>query len=205
MLNDSIDQVLYVDADTIIQESISHLLDSCKMDCALYGVPDFSEIKLKLHHNIDRYINCGVMVMRLKVWRKNNYLSGCLDAAQTHAAKLLFSDQCAINLCLAGNIQVLDPRWNQFVQSGSNFKAGRGGILHFLTKTKPWQRWFDHPLGELYWHYRRVSPWADGDAQEPKMLSEYSQFARKLNKEGKHAQAQSLYENIIGNLKKRIG
>lgn len=204
MLNDSIDQVLYLDADTIVQESVSHLLDSCGNESALYGAPDLSEIKLKLHHDIDRYINSGVMVMGLKTWRKNNHLAGCLEAAQTHAAKLLYADQCAINLCLAGTIQALDPRWNQFIQSGSNLKPLRGGILHFLTKSKPWQRWFDHPLGEIYWHYRRVSPWAEGEAQEPRLLSDNALLARKLSKEGNHVQAQLLYENIISTLKKHI-
>lgn len=204
MLNDSIDQVLYLDADTIVQESISQLFASCGDESALCGVPDLSEIKLKLHHGIDRYINAGVMVIRLKKWRQNNHLAGILEAAQTHAAKLLFADQCAINLCLAGSIQALDPRWNQFIRPGSDHKPMRGGILHFLTKSKPWQRWYDHPLGEMYWHYRRVSPWAQGDAQEPLVLTENALLARKLSKEGKHEQAQLIYENIIGTLKKHI-
>lgn len=204
ILNDSIDRVLYLDADTIVQECVSNLLDTCANESALYGVPDFSENKLKIHHELNSYINAGVMVMRLNKWRQNNYLSGCLEVAQKHEDKLLFADQCAINICLAGNIQVLDSRWNQFIRSGSIHQPKSGGILHFFTKFKPWQQWYDNALGEYYWHYRKVSPWSEGEAQEPNVVSQSSLLAKKLSKEGKHAQAQVIYEKIIVALQNHI-
>lgn len=204
VLDKSIDRVLYLDADTIVQESVSNLLDACSGPSAVYGVPDFSEENLKQHHGIDRYINTGVMAMNLQTWREKNHLAGCLNTAKTHAAKLLFADQCAINLHFCGSSQSLAPRWNQFIQSGETTKPLAGGVLHFISKTKPWQRWYDHPLGEVYWHYRRVSPWAFGEPQEAVLVGEYTLFARKLSKEGKIKQAQEAYEKIIEALGKHV-
>ena len=203
-LNDSIDRVLYLDADTIVQESVCKLLDSSTGQSPLCAVSDFSENNLKRHHNIDRYFNTGVMLLELKQWREKNHLAGCLNVAKNHADKLLFADQCTLNLYFSDSAQAMDPRWNQFIQSGQSHKTLPGGILHFLSRTKPWQQWFDHPLGEVYWHYRRISPWAQGKPQEARLLREFTQLARKLTKDGKPVQAQEAYEKIISALKKNL-
>jgi lipopolysaccharide biosynthesis glycosyltransferase len=87
--------------------------------------------------------------MDLDAWRERHIQSKALTIAQDNYDLLDQMDQDALNIVLADDWLVLDPKWNT-----SKGKADIGfsdGIIHFLGKVKPWHadyaanfqdRWF---------------------------------------------------------------
>ncbi len=204
LLSEDVDRVLYLDADTIVCESISVLLDSAPVGNPVYGVSDFSEGAMMAHHGIDQYINTGVMVLDLQCFRKENHVDKLLGVARENTGVLKYSDQCVINIYFNNDINKIDDRWNQFILHDKKSKIMLGGIFHFITKNKPWHSWYDNSHGDIYWHYRRVSPWHQGEPEAPKTVEQYKYQARKFYKNGQHQRAQGIYEEILKELVSHI-
>jgi lipopolysaccharide biosynthesis glycosyltransferase len=93
----------------------------------------------------------------------------------THPGHLLFGDQDAMNAVLADSRLPLHPRWNctnQVIHSawsaevfGEEVRAEaveNPAIRHFEggAQSRPWEAEADRRDAELYWRYRRRTPWA---------------------------------------------
>jgi len=154
LLPNDIDRVVYLDADTIVLESISHLFSEFVDAIPLLGVADISEQNMADLHGVRQYINSGVLLMQLGEWRKQGYSEGCLALARERVDDLWYADQCTLNLFLHEHIQKIPYYWNQFVTSGSMPTHIKRGIIHFIGKQKPWH-FSDNRLPQaLYWQYR---------------------------------------------------
>ncbi len=203
LLPADVDRVLYLDADTIVQGCIADLFAEADQDAPVHAVADFSEARVMKHHALNQYVNSGVMLMALAAWRREDYVSQCLAIGREKASQIVFADQCAINLCLGDRINKLSARWNQFVTPNQPPTIPPGGILHFITGHKPWQVWYRHPAGELYWQYRKVSPWRDGEPEPAQTVPQHLEHARKLASLGKTAEAIKLYDALLTEITKR--
>ncbi len=197
LLPPEVDRVLYLDADTIVLECVSRLFAEAEPGAPLQGVVDAQGELMARHHGLRQYVNSGVLLMGLDAWRRGDHLRGCLATAQAHAQQLRYADQCALNLHFGDQIRPLSRRWNQPVEEARSAATEPGGILHFITRDKPWQGWYRHPCGELYWRYRRASPWNEGEAEAPTTVGDLISLARKTAGQGRFADAVQIYEQVL--------
>lgn len=98
------------------------------------------------------YFNSGVLIFD----GSNGALAAGLDRA-IHLAleepeRLMFHDQCALNLAFAGTVAPLDETFNRFVRPQNAATGDLPVVLHYLERPKPWdplyptincQRWMD--------------------------------------------------------------
>lgn len=201
ILSPSIDKVLYLDADTIVQDDVGALLQVDLGTAILGAALDLGSASMAPPRGLPRYVNAGVLVMDLQRWRQGRYVERCLEFARQHPEKIEYGEQCSINHVCTDLIHVLDPRWNRFVIPRTQPDHATGaGILHFITGDKPWHAWYENNLGALYWRYLDVSPWAGATPVEPATVAQARRLARLRFAQGRAAEAVETYERIVAQL-----
>jgi lipopolysaccharide biosynthesis glycosyltransferase len=155
---DGVSRCIYLDTDLIVCSDLNALqsldLQGKSSACVIDGGIDTPQQqqrlrdKLKLQ-NPHQYFNSGVIVMDLDAWRDRHIQSKALAVAQDNYDLLDQMDQDALNIVLAGDWLILDPKWN--TSKGRANLDFSDGIIHFLGKVKPWHadyaanfqdRWF---------------------------------------------------------------
>lgn len=202
ILGPSVDRVIYLDSDTVVVGDLSSLFAVDLGEAAVGAVLDFDHVELGKPLGLDRYVNSGVLLMDLVRWRRDRHFEGCLGFADRNRALIRFGDQCALNGYFRDGIALLDPRWNRYVVCDDPATDPDGaGILHFITRDKPWHAWHASPLARLYWRYRDVSPWAGGEAQPPRTVREHWMLAKLLASRGEARGAAHSYELVVSSLR----
>jgi lipopolysaccharide biosynthesis glycosyltransferase len=196
-----LERVIYLDADLIVRADLAQLWD-CQLtdrlclaaqDCAApyidasaalvnydrcgphLGSPrpvaNFRQLGLD---PLAPYFNAGVLLVDLAGWRAADLPTQMLACLKQNHEHVLWWDQYALNVVLAGRWGALDTRWNQ----GSNIYAYPGWshspfdrqtferlrdephIVHFTTRYKPWKVSCLHPLRRLFFQYVDRTDWA---------------------------------------------
>jgi lipopolysaccharide biosynthesis glycosyltransferase len=107
-----------------------------------------------------RYFNGGLMVVDLTQWRRENFAELMLTCLRDNRQHVLWWDQYALNVVLAGKWRPLDHRWNQgahiFVYPNwrlspfdrASFRQLQKApwIVHFCSPSKPWHYFSHHPF-----------------------------------------------------------
>jgi lipopolysaccharide biosynthesis glycosyltransferase len=185
LLPEVVERVLYLDGDTIVRGSLAPLFELRLDDFVLAAVPhryfhlpgrcpnDYSS-RLGLTKSAP-YLNSGVLLVNLKMWRDLGIEAQSLDYVRSHlsvAEKLEFPDQDTLNTVLLGKWLPLDARYNYWAwtvepesflhPSGT---AARGNdapvIVHYAGSRKPWHGGSRHPYELDYWDYRMRTPYAN--------------------------------------------
>ncbi|ALL12468.1 glycosyltransferase family 8 protein [Caulobacter henricii] len=210
LVGDEVHKILYLDSDTIVMSDVSELFDLDLGGLALGAVLDVDNEAMCRDHGYKAYFNSGVMILDLALWRAQDLAKKCLDHVWDENSNLLMADQCAINRVLSDNIFIVDARWNRFVsntpfsQSQSDEVIQNAAVIHFITSQKPWFAWYENKVGDLYLSSLRASQWPSPVSRMPKTVNEHLWTARKLNKQGKHKEAISFYEILVGHLLKKV-
>jgi lipopolysaccharide biosynthesis glycosyltransferase len=209
LVPETLDRILYLDSDTIVVDDISKLIDTPLGGCALaLALDPKSEILARVHH-IDEYFNSGVALFDLEQWRAHDWATKCFDYLENPKTPILNVDQCAINVVLNGKIKKLDPRWNGCTYGEytkpSALKDVREtiSIIHYVSKNKPWQAWYQNGHGRLYWTYLDASQWRNAVPIQPTTVNEYILMARKHEAEGQAQQANAIYVMVTDYLLKK--
>ncbi len=194
-------RVIYLDSDLIIRADLGRLWDTdlagqlclaaqdCSapyMDssqalpnyaaCAPYlgscqPVPNFRELGLS---STAPYFNSGVLSIDLDGWRAHDMPRRMLACLEDHRQHVLFWDQYALNVALAGLWGPLDLRWNQGLHfflypawqaspfDRQTFDQARGDpyIVHYTTRYKPWGAYCPHPLRHEFFTHLDRTVWA---------------------------------------------
>lgn len=123
MLPDSCERVIYLDCDTVVNDSLEALWNTDMNGCAVAGVKDLvtADFKKRIGLNVDDvYINAGVMLVDLKCWRNNAILSKFIDFINKRKGRVTHHDQGVVNGTLKGSIYVLSPRYNSMTPYYTN-------------------------------------------------------------------------------------
>jgi lipopolysaccharide biosynthesis glycosyltransferase len=133
-------QVLYLDIDIIILDSIERLLNT-KLAYPIAAVEELG--KNAYLRGIDYpYINSGVMLMDLQRLRELNFASKVNDAISSRLHQQIYVDQEIINVVMQGNIQYLPQEFNVFINYADAYPLGpfvsSPKIVHFVGTNKPW-------------------------------------------------------------------
>lgn len=174
ILPETVHKVLYLDADIIVRHDLSELWNTDISDYALAAVTDQNRIeesskRLGYSPNLG-YFNSGVLLFNLDYFRKNNITTKLIEFIKHNPDKLACPDQDALNYVLREEKGSLPLKYN--VQEGfyrippTTSKTTElekalhdPYIVHFSTNEKPWKRSCHHPLRNLYYEYRKGTPW----------------------------------------------
>lgn len=184
VLPDSIESVLYIDCDTIVNDSLYSLLSTDIEGYGVAGVEDAIDPIEKEKLGIDqtvRYLNAGILLLNLKYWRENNLFSKFTSFIDKFNGKVPFLDQGIINGVINERI-VLPLRYNvqapiyavhsygrllkyfnitQFYSEKEYLESKLNpAIIHFTSFYigRPWISGCSHPLKDLYIKYEKSSP-----------------------------------------------
>ena len=146
------DKCLYIDADTLILESIEDLLDiEMSDDTYLAAVenPGFNRHDDLRMTSEARYFNSGLMLLNLDLWRSRGVKDCVVEFVRSYPSAIKFVDQCGLNAVVNGDWLELHPRYNFqtsfFVDSPLESEVNPC-IVHFTGSGKPWHFRNSHPL-----------------------------------------------------------
>jgi lipopolysaccharide biosynthesis glycosyltransferase len=142
-------KVLYLDADIVVLNDLSPLLETDLQEAVVGAVVDGLDAQIKAGKQglesvprVKDYFNAGVMLLNLDKWREERISEKALAyLAQNPATP--FSDQDALNVACDGHWKKLDARWNfvdyfERVEISRLHGDKRPSIVHFATWNKPW-------------------------------------------------------------------
>lgn len=172
LLPDNIHRVLYLDGDTLITDDLKNLYDMNLKDKTVGMVEDSSiwQVKQIPIKKQNYYVNSGVMLIDIDKWRKEHITEQIISFLKDNFNDFLykdnttfirypFPDQDLINIVLKNNIAFLDKRWNNQTIPYFYLTENTKGIIHFLTKNKPWVfPQSELPAYKIYYKYWRESP-----------------------------------------------
>lgn len=155
-------RVLYLDVDLLALEDLSSLWETDLKGAVAGAVPDIRLHTAYVAKGVDPkkgriefmseigypefspdlpsvpvYLNSGVLLIDLKRWREEAISEKAFAYLRAHP-QTPFHDQDALNAALDGRWVELEPRWNSQDHYPKLRSEDRKGILHFVTKAKPW-------------------------------------------------------------------
>ncbi|SDS14821.1 glycosyltransferase family 8 protein [Winogradskyella sediminis] len=172
MLPDYVDKLIYVDGDMLVLDDISLLYNVDLEGNIMAACQDFQYNYIRqsksrsvyadyeISGNLP-YLNAGLYVIDVKKWNSNNLTDITLDILIKRSKELSHSDQDAINIALAENWKILNPKWNVVTPMYFNLSLNdklltTPSIIHF-TGPKPGQPGCKHPKRFLYFDYVKKS------------------------------------------------
>jgi lipopolysaccharide biosynthesis glycosyltransferase len=174
-----VERILYLDADTIVLDSLRPLwetdLDGCHV-AAVTNVFQEDHIPLPARLGLEPrdYFNSGVLLMNLDLMRRDESTAALFEYTRANAERLVWPDQDVLNAVLGPTRRRLAPRWNcmtsvlrfpwaAYVFSAEELEEARRrpAIRHFEgpSVNKPWHILCDGDRREAYFRHRRQTPW----------------------------------------------
>lgn len=188
-----ISRVLYVDCDTVIYGDISEFWNTPLHDMYIAGVLDTlpdCEAKVKVSLKDDEpYLNSGVMLINLDLWRKDNLQQKFIDFLLAHNGQVYHHDQGIINGVCKGKVQIVHPRYNctsnyyshpyallrrtntPFYSEQEYREAiAAPAILHFTEGffNRPWLANSLHPKAAIFHQYHDMTAWKNAPLRKDK-------------------------------------
>ncbi|MDO4930824.1 MAG: glycosyltransferase family 8 protein [Bacteroidales bacterium] len=178
LLPSSLDRVLYLDCDLLVEQPLDALWATNLEDKAAAVVEDIGYDDLRRYETLcyppeKSYFNAGVMLVNLDYWRKHNVPKLCMDLYREHPERIVYNDQDLLNYVMQDSKRMVDLKWN--VQDGfyrTSIKKRPGweekygpslrqpGILHY-TNRKPWEYENQHPLRADWFAYVDFTPFGE--------------------------------------------
>lgn len=176
-----IDKVIYLDCDTIVNGSLKELWNTEMGDYAVAGVRDRVNDSIRLYNRLrypihDGYINAGVLLINLKKWRELHVFDRAKEIAKAMPKALKNHDQDIINILFHDSKQILPFRYNlleyylyveEWLYLDRKYypeiidACKTPAIIHFCMPQKPWHYECINPFKELYYKYRKMTPWSE--------------------------------------------
>jgi lipopolysaccharide biosynthesis glycosyltransferase len=173
-------QILYLDVDTLVTDTLDPLWDTALDECFLAAVTNvFMEYHRhrapELGIDMTDYFNSGVLMFNLAAMRTEDFAERLVDVVRQKGSQLLWPDQDALNLITGPRWVRLHPRWNVmnsfatmpqlaadvFGPQRLGEAIGDPAVRHFEGPglNKPWHARHEGPDQQLYREHRQASPW----------------------------------------------
>ena len=184
LLPEAVEKVIYLDCDSLIDNSLSDLWNTNIEGYDIAGVLDVISKENKLCVGLkedDPYVNAGMLVINLAKWRNDKMEKKMIDFIQYHKGKVCYHDQGTINgVCL--NKKILHPKYNAmtpffvmkvsqikhyhsvkkyYTQKELNEAKNNPVFIHFTPylTDRPWVKGNLHPLRNHYNKTMDKTPW----------------------------------------------
>lgn len=185
---ESIERVLYLDCDTIVEDSISKLESVDFGGKIAMGVKECIGEKYKRNIGLDVndiYINAGVILFNMNALRKINVYEEIENYISNYEKLINYADQDILNGIFRGKIGELEMQYNvmtvcatynykellqlrrptNFYSEGEyNSAKKKPSIIHYTTNMlviRPWYSNTNHLFAENFKKYMVISPWKD--------------------------------------------
>lgn len=194
-LPDTVERVLYLDCDIIINDSLRELDMLALGQSYLAAVPELymptdKKVLIGLGKK-ETYYNAGVLLINLALWRSMNLETVFINYYQDMQGKLLYNDQDIINHCCKDRILTLNQTYNLstnlpffprfFVkklqpeyetQSADIYKRilKKPAIIHYAGDERPWIAGNYNKYRRQFEFYLKKSPWKNEDLIEGQKL-----------------------------------
>ncbi|WP_176083554.1 DUF4422 domain-containing protein [Martelella sp. HB161492] len=177
LLPETMDKVIYLDADVVAVAPIEQLWDTDLEGCGIAAAPQSAGLlhgrRLRMPYGT-RYFASGVLVVDLAAMRRMDFDLALLEIVRDKGSYMVSHVDDIFNLLYCGNVKMLHLRWNattklyeenvqepSYDEAEARLAASEPSIVHFSGTVKPWKRKCVHPLSELYWDYRNQTAWAE--------------------------------------------
>jgi len=188
---EGIDKILYIDSDTIINESLAEFWQIDLEDNCAAGVETYTaEAKKKLGlDKSDRFINDGIVMINLKEVRDRNLIEEFKKCINEYSGNPPLLSEGVLNKVCRGKIKIIHPKFN--LMSGLlDYKSNRYDyvedyytraiieeavnapvIIHYLSAfyNRPWDINCTHPMKDLYLFYKSKSFWKEIPLENKKL------------------------------------
>lgn len=171
LLEASVDRLLYLDADTIVDGRLDELMGISMGDYPAAMALD----SLVRHHKLrlgfskeEPYFNSGVILFQMERWRQEKCSEKILEHVKTVRAHYPSPDQDLLNVVCRGRIMTLPPEYNfqpihLAFSAGSYFRCfGKKGYYRpeeiAQAKESPVIYHFFRFVGEFPWHKDNLHP-----------------------------------------------
>ncbi len=187
ILPESVERILYLDADTIVSDTLGQIYAADMGEHVIGMVIDSLTKRHKRDIGLapdEEYYNSGVILFDMKKWRQADYTQRIIDHVLHVRSHYPAPDQDLLNVCCHGAICRLPVRYNlqpihlafsyrqyhRFFGQKSYYakeeieQAVRSpGILHFFRFVGefPWHEDTLHPDRAAFDKYLALSPWHD--------------------------------------------
>ncbi len=185
VLDTSIDRVLYLDADTIVNRRLDELFETDLEDKTIgmvlesLGASHKKQIELSID---EEYYNSGVILFDMEQWRNHNYSQKIAEHVRYKRNNYPAPDQDLLNVVCRGDIKRLDAKYNfqpvhavfgdklflkvmhpEVYYSTEQLASSRKDIyiyhcFRFIGEF-PWHENNVHPYGSVFDSYLKMSPW----------------------------------------------
>jgi lipopolysaccharide biosynthesis glycosyltransferase len=154
-------RAIYLDSDVAIGPRFLDILEAeHPPGTCLLARPEVDRPEVQLataQHGLPpgSYFNSGVLVLDLGPDETLRRLDAAIAIAEGAPDRLVFQDQCALNIAFAGATGVLDECFNRYVPADADEATIRAayatsGVFHYLDRPKPWDPMYGGPAGQLW-------------------------------------------------------
>lgn len=148
-------RVVYMDSDMVVTGDLTELMQVGLEGMAVAAVPCPTPSTAELEDTgtaRGEYVNAGLLVMDLDVWRRDRIAQECIDLLGSR--KLLSEDQSAVNIVLRGAMKLLPAKYNVYAAEATYRELcdlpAEITVLHYVVNVKPWM--WNVAFGEI-WHF----------------------------------------------------
>lgn len=148
-------RAVYIDTDTVCRGNLAPLFElDLRGRLLSAATEDYSldVIDAAARHGLDprEYFNSGVLLLPMDDPALPAAIETAIRVAETEQERLMFQDQCALNIAFRGKVSPLPSRFNFFLRPHRerNGFIEDGLVLHFVDKPKPWDIVFDRTYRE---------------------------------------------------------
>ena len=177
LLPKGIEKTIYLDSDIIVNLDISELWQVELAEHPLGAVPEIHQfkdknaaIKNRKHYapilDPEDYFNAGVMLMNLKILRKEEAtIQAGMKFISEHASAYPYNDQDILNYCFSTSYLKLPLKFNQFVFRARNADDWTidKEIYHYAGGSAQFNMNMNDPYNKLFMDYFIKTPWVDDD------------------------------------------
>ena len=139
------EKALYMDVDMIVTGKINQLYAIDLNDFYVAAAPELYADQINYKKNIglkkeDLYVNSGVLLMNLKLWRQENLTQKLLKKSIEMGAKATYMDQDILNVVCKNRIKEISPKYNYTMAwiKANTIKMKNVFIIHYTGAKKPW-------------------------------------------------------------------
>lgn len=186
---EGVDKIIYLDSDTVVTGSLAALWDEDLSDSYMGAVQTFSKNKAQLGIlESEPFFNDGVAIVNVDYCRKNHLTEKVLKVIDEYNGNPPTLSEGALNKVCQGHIKYISLRWNcmagilyfarlnvkelakeldQYSLYDIKNSCENPVVIHYLTAfyNRPWFTPCTHPYKEVYFRYKRISPWKDVESR----------------------------------------